>query len=252
MKLIKIRKGLYVPEDFDKVHAYFADSKGTKRYTGTTTALGVIAKPQIIAWAAKMAVEHMREYVTPSQVLGGFTEDEWDTLLEGAKSAHTKKKEAAGEYGTNTHALVEKYIKQCIEENGGSPHDKDLDEFLPIRTFINWAIESVDSFIFSERSMANRKHRLAGTADFACVLRDGRKMMGDFKTSSGIYGMEYWLQVAAYRLMAEAEGDTPYDGSLIVRLGKDGAFEIQERSDYKNDKKALLACIELYRAQANY
>jgi len=80
---------------------------------------------------------------------------------------------------------------------------------------------------------------------------DGKKLMGDFKTSSGIYGIDYWLQVAAYRLLAESEGDDTYDGSVIVRLGKKGPtdFEVKYLYEYETFRDAFLACLKIYRAQ---
>ena len=76
--------------------------------------------------------------------------------------------------------------------------------------------------------------------------------MADFKTSSGIYGIDYWLQVAAYRMLAEEEGDEPYDGATVVRMGKDGSFEVKHRFDYETDKEAFMACLTIYRAQATF
>ncbi|RJQ33875.1 hypothetical protein C4568_03680 [Candidatus Parcubacteria bacterium] len=263
MNLIRIKDNLYVPEDFEKNHNYFADPEGKKKYTGITTILNVLAKPALIGWAARMVCEHIRancEYIAHT-----FADRDGDyylvspSELDEAQKAHTKKKEEAGAHGTDAHALVEEYINVCLNQ-GGQPQERNelllyVDaptDIRSIKPFTTWAVKNVDHFLFSERRMANPELFIAGTADFAYVGKDGRRYMADFKTSSGIYGIDYWLQVAAYRLLAEAEGDEPYDGATIVRLGKDGSFEVQHRFDYETDKKAFLACLEIYRAQQTY
>lgn len=232
--------------EFDaKKHIY---TLGGVPMTGVTSIIGVLAKPQLISWAARMATEYMEKVIRSGEY---DLNDETVLLdvLEAAKSAHTKKKEAAAEYGTDTHSAVEIYIGHCIKEHDGKPY-KHIDDTL--QKFIDWAMENVDYFLFSERRMYNEELFIAGTADFAYIGKDGKKYMADFKTSSGIYGIDYFLQVAAYRMLAEGEGDEPYDGSTIVRLGKDGSFEVQQRYNNETDKEAFLACLTLYRAKATF
>lgn len=237
---------------FDKAkHEYLIDGK---KATGVTTIIGVLAKPALIGWAAKMATEYIREHVAyaiPGED-GGF----WaikPSVVEEAKSAHTKKKEAAGTHGTSSHEMVETWITMCLDHAGGAPKLVFGEEVIPaeIDVFGRWAIENVDHFLFSERQMYNKDLFIAGTADFAYIGKDGKKYMADFKTSSGIYGVDYFLQVSAYKMLAEAEGDELYDGMTIVRLGKDGKFEVQKLYEYETYKEAFLACLTLYRAQAS-
>lgn len=253
----KITDILWVPEDFETHHHYYADEAGEKEYTGTTSVLGVIAKPSLIPWAARMACEHVwenRGRLTEDQGDGAFTynclEDEkLKVVLEEARIAHTKKKEAAGEHGTSAHALVENYINVALNTNEGKPL---FVGDVAIQKFIDWATANVDHFLFSERRMANKELWIAGTADLAYIDKEGKGVMSDFKTSgSGIY-YEMFLQAAAYQLLAEGEGDAPYDYRTVVRLDKRGNFEVAERFDYTTDKRAFLSALDLYRAQSTY
>ena len=231
-----------------KTHSYLIDGKPA---TGVTTIISVLAKPALIGWAAKMVTEWIRENCE-------WTQDEPDNRtykvteqdLNEAKSAHTKKKEAAGTHGTDAHAWIEAFVKDCLERGVIASIEGKWPK--GIQPFVDWAIENVDHFLFSERQMFNKELFIAGTADFAYIGKDGKRYIADFKTSSGIYGIDYWLQVAAYRFLAESEGDPPYDGATVVRMGKDGSFEVQQRFDYTTDKEAFLACLTLYRAQATY
>lgn len=237
---------------FDKKnHVYTLDGRPL---TGTTTVLGVIAKPQLISWAAKMVVEYIRANAK-KQGRDYLVEP---LLLTASQNAHTQKKDDAAKHGTDAHATLEAWIKYCIKYCGGVPTAVDMvvDEkgityqIEPIEEFVKWAIRDVDHFLFSERMMYHKAHWFAGTADFAYVGKDGKRYLGDFKTSSGIYGIGYWCQVAAYRFLAEAQGDAPYDAMIIVRLGKDGAFEVQSTLEYALFRDTFFACLTIYRSTA--
>jgi hypothetical protein len=236
-------------KSFNKAtHRYLIDGKPA---TGVTTVIGVLAKPALIGWAAKMAVEHVRSEYTRI-VEGG--DEAFEEVLEEARCAHTKKKEAAGTHGTDAHAFVEVYVNDCLKNEGHPQSEETVDDGLyppTIRQFIKWAHENVDHFLFAERQMYDAELFIAGTADFAYIGKDGKKYMADFKTSSGVYGIDYWLQTAAYRMLAEGEGDAPYDGCVVVRLGKDGSFEVLQLEEYVLYKEAFLACLKLYRLQAH-
>lgn len=267
MELLQIKEGLYIPKDFATTHKYFADPDGKKPYTGVTSVIGVLAKPNLIPWAAKEACkrlgwldpkyaseearmasaqERLGEIMMASPV--GFLE-----MLDEAVVAHARKKDTAAEHGTDAHAEVEAYIKMCLDTNQGYPINDG--GYPTVDKFVTWAVENVDHFLFSERRMADPELFVAGTADFAAVMIDGRKkLMGDYKTSSGIYGIDYFLQCAAYRHLAEKEGDAPYDGCVIVRQGKEDPedFEVQYRFDYQTDWNAFVACLTIYRANATW
>jgi len=230
-------------------HKYLIDGKPA---TGVTTIISVLAKPALIGWAARMATEYMENIIRKGE---HDLTDETVLLdvLDGAKNAHNKKKEDAGTHGTDTHALVEEYIKATIRDGVvfDIAEDHDANLFFPVRKFAHWAIANVDHFLFAERQMYDTERFIAGTADFAYIGKDGKKYMADFKTSSGIYGIDYWLQVTAYRMLAEGEGDEPYDGATVVRMGRDGSFEVQQLNEYLLYKEAFLACLMLYRLQAH-
>ena len=102
-----------------------------------------------------------------------------------------------------------------------------------------------------KKQVYSQTHFLAGTLDFICEI-DGKKYLGDIKTSSGIYGREYFAQCAAYRMMCEERGETGFEGSVVVRLGKDGSFDEMYSIDYENDKKLFLACLEVYRTMGSF
>jgi hypothetical protein len=216
-------------------HIYTLDGK---RLYGVTSVLGVIAKPQLISWAANEAVKYLIDNSVWEK-----TREEVETLLQEAKTAHRRKSEKAASVGTDVHALCEEYVKDCIKDGGVA---KDFIHADPmVNKFISWAVENKVKFLDSERKMYSEKLWVAGTCDFIAEI-NGKRMMGDIKTSSGIYGREYFLQCAGYILMAEEHGEK-YDGSIIVRLGKDGSFEVKEGWDLETDKQGFLAALQLFK-----
>jgi hypothetical protein len=82
-------------------------------------------------------------------------------------------------------------------------------------------------------------------------MKDGKRRIGDLKTGSGIY-YEAILQCEAYQLLAEEEGDAKYDGSVIVRMGKDGTFQIQERERGEIDENAFFGLLQAYRGSQTF
>ncbi len=247
----------------EKTHSYFL---GEKRLTGVTSIIGVLAKPALIGWSARVAVEYIENFFAEGvlkakdiTVEALLENDTWKRVCADARTAHTKKKEAAGTHGTDSHILVEEYVKVCLERNSGKPGlYVEMVKFAgpkswgPMMPFIDWSRENVDHFLFSERRMFNKEHWIAGTCDFAYVDKQGRRVVSDFKTSgSGIY-YEMWIQTAAYQLLGEGMGDEKYDYRTIVRLDKKGEFEVQERHDYETDKDAFLCALKLYRAMGTY
>ena len=79
------------------------------------------------------------------------------------------------------------------------------------------------------------------------VLQYSGKINGDIKTGNGIYGREPFAQMAGYQICLEEAGYKEIKGRMIIRCGKDGAFEIKKSMDYETDKKIFLSALDLYR-----
>ena len=220
----------------EKTHTYKSDGKPV---TGVTTILSCIAKPALIQWSANMAVDFLE---TIYKVEGKLS----DLFFKEARTVHRKKKQDAGAKGTDIHAIIETIIKEAIEKTGGIISGHNVNEEPQVTNFIKWAIEKKVKFLVSEKRLYSVKHWIAGTCDFTCEI-DGRRYVGDLKTSTGIYP-EMFFQVGAYRMMLEEMGEPEYVGSIIVRCGKKGDFETKERFEYESDLKGFLGAVELYRA----
>lgn len=209
---------------------------------GVTSVLGVIAKPALIQWAASEAVAYIKNNAK-KQEKGIFSVSE--ATLEEARTAHRRKKEEAGDIGTEVHKAVEEWIK---EKKTPKLNDQGMKMF---ENFVNWAEKNKVKFLASEQPLWSEKMWLGGICDFVCEI-DGKRYVGDIKTSKGIYGRDYFLQMAAYMLMLEEMGKKDFAGSVVVRLGKDGSFEEKFSYAMEDDKKGFLAALELFKVLESY
>lgn len=226
-----------------EVELFFQEDKhlytiGGFQVDGTTTALGIINKPALMYWAVNMALEYIGNNLKPGQALD---EVQLKNLLADAKVAHKKKSTDAANIGTMIHEWIEQWI------TGKNPKTP-INIMMKLATdkFLEWVKENKVEFVDSERIVYSRKWGYAGTLDFIATI-NGKFVLGDFKTSTGIYD-EYWLQVAAYEQAYREEfPDKQIDGAVIVRCGKDGSLEIKESDAYKDNVMAFNAALVLYR-----
>ena len=219
-------------------HSYFMDGKPM---TGCTTILGVIAKPALVGWAARTAVE-----VIGSVWRGGvlYTKIEVAQKLDEAKKAYAKKRDDAAEKGTDLHSVVEDYVHHCISVYDGQPVEVEGTE--PIAQFIKWAQDNKVRFIESEKQLYSKDLWVAGTCDLV-FEKEGKTYVGDVKTYAKIWDRTPFFQCAGYAIMYSEMYKKEIDGYCILRLSKDGTFEDKWSWDVEGDKRAFLACVQLYR-----
>lgn len=241
----------------EEAHLYVLDGKPL---TGVTTILGVIAKPALIQWSADEAVKHLgwynEKYLTEEEksackvlakaqfdLIKLMNEETFYSFLSEARVKHAKRKTDAGAIGTDVHAEIERLVKNAIEGDGKIKNE-NLNPM--VNNFCKWAMENNIKFIESEKRLFSKEHWYAGTCDLV-FEKDGKKYVGDIKTSSGIYGREFFFQMAGYQIALEEGGHNDFFGSTIIRCGKDGSFEVKDSFDLESDKAGFLAALKLYR-----
>lgn len=218
----------------EKAHRYTLDGKPL---TGVTTILGVIAKPALIQWAADQATSYVKQNLKDIAEL--------DDVLKEARIAHRKKKKEAGDIGTEVHNAIESYIKDGFMPEFEGKKKKMFDNF------IKWADENIGEFIESERRLYSQEHWFAGTVDMVFKDKDGRVWIGDIKTSKAVYP-EYFAQMGGYQVaLEEMDGDQDVYGYVVIRLGKDGSFEVVGFNDTKTCRDMFLAANTIYKTKNN-
>ena len=201
---------------------------------GTSTVLGVLSKP-LTWWSAGLAVGHLgwtpiREpgtkkfapkerrieaVTTRFDELKSLTPKEFLEELDAAYYAHSKKLDSSAVAGTDMHALLENYVKNCLSNNDGKPYVVIAAEHVALEIFSIWAEENVEKFVASEIHCYSERLWTGGIVDLLYQDKDGNDVILDFKSSKDAYD-SHFLQNAGYATaIAENGGFTP-DGDRVL------------------------------------
>lgn len=170
------------------------------------------------------AIEQLKYFPQPWDVL---PEEIWAELFTKSKSAGKKKAKEAADIGSLVHEYAEhdktpqlESVKQKIE----TFPDKEKVE-LCLREYLKWDELSGYKTIDSEQIIASVQYQWGGKYDRLVKSNNGKVILVDFKTSSGIF-LEHKVQVGGcYNQALKEWRDIDLDGVDLVRFGKDGSFE---------------------------
>lgn len=221
----------------DDTHAYYWVERGYY-IPGVTSILGILDKPALMPWAAKMTAE----YVIANMPEGADKATIERVALE-AKGAHTRKKEAGGAIGTVVHKFAEHLFK-------GKPAEMPTDEqaIKGITALQAWIKANDVRPIDVELVTLSREAFFAGTMDLLASV-NGRLTLVDLKTSSGIWP-EFKLQTAAYRFAWMEEYGEHIEQIVIVntdkKTGKPKILEITDEREMQFYADTFLRCKALH------
>lgn len=248
----------------DSKHVYLLNGKPLR---GITSILKVIAKENLIQWAADVAVgelgwkdirkcskeecdlyaENMFKQVVEVGATGYFS------MLDLARTKHLKMRDSGADLGTVTHKMVEIYAGLKINEqslreitvlealNQLKMDDKKVvtlteqeakDVLEMYQSFFNWAETENVEFIASEKLMYSKKYWIAGTCDLL-IRWKGKLLVGDVKTMDKIWDRTPFFQAnGGYRIMLEENGVTGIEGAAIIRIAKPEKVRASQNSRY--------------------
>jgi len=199
-----------------KAHTIYKNSNNV-RVPGVTTILGVLNKPQLVAWANRLGLDGIE--------VGKYVDD-------------------LANVGTLAHALVHEHLTgNKVDLNEYSKNDIDRAENAVI-SFFEWTKDKDIKVIEAEKQLVSQKG-FGGTCDLYAEI-NGEKYLIDFKTSSGIYE-EMMYQLAAYKMLLEENG-YPVDKAMIVRIGRDESegFETRTVMNFKPLEEIFNHCLAIY------
>ena len=218
---------------------------------GVTGTLKIVDKSAaLINWSTRLFLEKAISLAQDWRQ-GNFIKAEYEDFVSSltyARDEHKRVLEAAGDTGHSAHAFVESLVKATMADD--EPRRLEvLAKFPEDERAANAAVAAVCFFadhnvryISAEQRVYHREWRVAGTMDGDILIdscdrlecpcqafapfKDKRVCL-DLKTSNQIVGT-YFAQVALYRSAKVAEfSDVHFDGSVILRLGKDDAAEFE-------------------------
>ncbi|OGS32961.1 MAG: hypothetical protein A2218_10265 [Elusimicrobia bacterium RIFOXYA2_FULL_53_38] len=233
-----------------KSHLYDVTLDGkTTRYPGVTGMLSVISKPALVPWAKREAlgmVENaLLKRLDGRQSARLVLDKDWiQSVLEDAKRRPDQLKDEAADLGSQAHAFIDLIV------HGKEPETIPEQIAGPVRAFKDWWKASGIQLVMGDTKVASCIHGYGGSLD-ALGWRNGKFVILDWKTSSGIYN-EYALQVAAYAQAFLETFGVPCEEAIIVRFGKKLPieFEVKELADLSMSLRAFLAAKTLKEALA--
>lgn len=214
---------------------------GTEKIQGVTGVLGVINKPALVGWAAKMCGEYALANLKPGE---SMDEVEIEDFVTEMKKAHRKASSKAATIGTVAHNYIEGAIKYKLGIHDKPPVKPANEQALnAINAYADFAKHYEIEYHASEPKIYSKLHGYAGTLDIDATI-GGKRCIVDLKTSNGIYP-EAFLQTAAYQQARQEELGIRYDERWIVRIGKDGQFETRASTLFEQDIEAFVAALTL-------
>lgn len=207
-----------------RVYIYTDDDGVETKVPSVTTILGALPKGGLEWWGAKLGLG----YAASVGVTPGTDLEELYTVYKTTEFSPHKALKAAGNRGTDVHNVAEQLLKHGRLDDlptGTKASEGYIDALVKwYDTFdvASWEVIAVEARLFST------EHLYAGTTDFICLRPDGVYVVGDFKTSKGVYE-SHLLQTAAYGHAAKEVGLIPYHATVdqqVVRLGEDGECEV--------------------------
>lgn len=237
--------GKIIPRHDEKGHHYEFVGLDVIR-DSVTTILGIMAKPHLVAWAARRSVEFLKIDKRGEMLVNHPDAAIRESIAKQAAEAHIRAKEDAGDVGGLAHEVIENYIKEWIK-TGTRPKDiRLLFKTAPGKIEGGFYLEQYNlSIIESDlRSVAAARsvEKLfqtignvtpiaaeilvgdpdisAGTLDFLCLL-DGELAILDWKSSNQIDKRSYPLQVAAYRKFLQKMTGLKIKELKVIKISKE-------------------------------
>jgi len=159
---------------------------------------------------------------------GGLIHWAWDLGIQGID--YRKVRDGAAESGTFAHSMVEADIRglphptiPLLDNMDAKAREELVDKWRKAESaygaYREWRTQTQLKPEHTEVSMICECHQTGGTLD--TILVQGKRSLGDWKTSNSIYP-EYLIQLAAYRHLWEINHpDQPIDGGFhLLRFSK--------------------------------
>lgn len=160
--------GRIVPAHSESEH-FYKDTLDGEVYASVTTKTSILSRQYYKQMAADLAVQHLQAFMLGNP---DFTPEEFTEACEYARQAHKVNLEQAGNWGTEAHDIVDKYVSSWINN---SERPLSMRHFVPPNTtphglcgalsaekfFKEWTLFP----IVSEKKVLSKKHKYAGTLD---------------------------------------------------------------------------------------
>lgn len=239
----------YEVEYREKPRGYWLTSGEERiKIPSVTTVLGILDKPALMGWAAKMTREGVVE-------LGKVGELGIDWNRESASNAlymrlkennllHTQRRDTAATRGTSVHDALELWATEGKVPN---PQDFPTTDRGYVKALTAYLVDHQPHFLQSELMVGSWEHQFAGRLDHIIEV-DGEPAILDLKTSKDLY-KEVHMQTSGYAIAAAEMQVIPTDAESIrtfaVCARENGTYRHIET---QNRPEVFLAVLGAYNA----
>lgn len=197
-----------------------------------TTITGIIDKPGLVGWSARMAVEFIQSEILDQLeqrkiTIADLRKADVKNLVQDAKDYHKQLKEEAGDRGTRVHKFIEEFVAATLVGESEDPFGSGLpvveagrDIADQVERFIKWWLENDVVPIFQEKTVWSVDGGgYAGTLD-AYWRVNGSHYIIDIKTSKGLWP-EHEMQLAGYyHAFVERFPKMPVDAVAFLHISE--------------------------------
>jgi hypothetical protein len=200
-----------------------------------TNILGILGKPALPNWAAKVTREGVAQLVREGASQGAMSDQQQIAdLLKSNGLGHNQQRDSAAERGTGVHEFA-----QAIADG------HDVTPINPYcKAFLSWWKKENPVVSFTEMTVYSVADGYAGTADLGTTTH-----LWDFKTAANPSRKAYesdYLQTAAYRrALRQMTGANLGTGVLVLR--ENGTYEPFYSPDPDKDEQAFLNLLAVWR-----
>lgn len=192
---------------------YYNFEGDDRDYVSVTTFLGVINKPFLMPWCAKMERELIRKLLEQGYDAEVLIKNLKEYLAPKQPYGYKLYTEVAADWGSKIHKAIDYTLKDLKLPKLTKDERKVYDKWK------EWWNAQNFKLLSAERRVKCSRHGYAGTLD-ALVVRDEGKIVIDWKTGKNTYP-EHSLQNFAYQKALIEEGEGVDDGGLLVYIPKD-------------------------------
>ena len=193
-------------------NAYIIDDKPCSRVTNVL--YETIPKNHLYKWQIQMVLASVEAELAKGLLKGSITVAQVPQLLEAARNYPDEIMEAAGQWGTRVHGVLQDCIQATLE--GLLVVDVPNDVSPSVEAFKAFSMEHEIRWLATEVTVWDRELAVAGTVDAIGYGPDGY-VIADWKTGKRIYP-EAALQVSAYAAMVEALYGITVSKAYVVRF----------------------------------
>lgn len=231
----------YTSKDLDfnpRTHRYAIKDTKPKQYIPSVTTIGgLLNKPFLVEWSARIAAEATAQAIAEHD---GFIDDqEHGRFIAVGRAAHREAREHGASVGTYVHQQIKMVLSPGWEPDVDEAVEPTIEGEMAMDCFREWWASMEDDWepLLVEQMVVHPNGKYCGTFDLLLKERGGdasapKMRLIDWKTSNqsgsnpcAVYP-EYLFQIAAYVEAVEASPEFPdiqniYDAAQIS-LGKNG------------------------------